>query len=73
MMLTLGVSITSITSFVTDTLMRYIPQSRYSFDEICKQCFDAINRPPSVKKVSTVPYNEVQRFFAKWEELSTAR
>jgi hypothetical protein len=53
--------------------MRYIPQSRYSFDEICEQCRAAINRPPSVKQASTVPYNEVQRFFAKWEELSTAR
>jgi hypothetical protein len=53
--------------------MRYIPQSRYSFDEICEQCRAAINPPPSVKQASTVPYNEVQQFFAKWEELSTAR
>ena len=53
--------------------MRYIPSSRYTLDEIAEQCRAAINRRPSVKQASTVPYNEVQRFFAKWEELSTAR
>jgi len=40
--------------------MRYIPQSKYSFDDICKQCYDAINRPPSVTiKPITVDYSEV--------------
>ena len=40
--------------------MRYIPQSKYSFDDICKQCYDAINRPPSVTiKPITVSYTEV--------------
>ena len=44
--------------------MRYIPQSKYSFDDICKQCYDAINRPPSVKfKPITVSYDEVRKFY----------
>ena len=43
--------------------MRYIPQSKYSFDDICKQCYDAINRPPSVNiKPITVSYDEVLHF-----------
>jgi|688.fasta_scaffold207085_4 predicted aldo/keto reductase-like oxidoreductase len=40
--------------------MRYIPQSKYSFDDICKQCYDAINRPSNVTiKRITVSYNDV--------------
>jgi hypothetical protein len=39
--------------------MRYIPQSKYSFDEICKQCSDAINRPSVNIKPITVAYSEV--------------
>jgi len=44
--------------------MRYIPQSRYSFDEICKQCSDAINRPAQQQQPKqTVSYAEVLHFF----------
>ena len=44
--------------------MRYIPQSQYTFDEICKQCSDAINRPAVSKKpVRSVDYSEVRKFF----------
>lgn len=44
--------------------MRYIPQSQYTFDEICKQCYDAINRPQSVTvKPITVSYDEVRKFY----------
>jgi hypothetical protein len=44
--------------------MRYIPQSRYTFDEICKQCSDAINRPPrlNIKPITDV-YSEVRKFY----------
>jgi hypothetical protein len=34
--------------------MRYLPMSSYSFDEICKQCSDAINRIPTV----STPYDD---------------
>ena len=43
--------------------MRYIPQSRYSFDEICKQCSDAINRPVVVQQQRTDLYDEVLHFY----------
>lgn len=43
--------------------MRYIPQSRYSFDEICKQCSDAINRPVVVNQKRTVSYDDVLHFY----------
>ena len=44
--------------------MRYIPQSRYSFDEICKQCSDAINRPVrSTPAPAPVEYAEVLQFY----------
>ena len=44
--------------------MRYIPQSRYTFDEICKQCSDAINRPATVNiKPITDVYSEVRKFY----------
>jgi len=54
------------THTVINTLMRYIPQSKYSFDDICKQCYDAINRPPSVKfKPIAVSYDEVLHFMRR--------
>ena len=44
--------------------MRYIPQSRYTFDEICKQCSDAINRPTQQQQPVTVNvYDEVRKFY----------
>ena len=43
--------------------MRYIPQSRYSFDEICKQCSDAINRPVNDTQDRTDVYSEVRKFY----------
>lgn len=42
--------------------MRYIPQSKYSFEEICEQCYNAINRPVSDKISQTVEYDEVRKF-----------
>ena len=53
--------------------MRYIPQSRYTFDEICKQCSDAINRPAVVKQQSTDVYTEVRRFYRYDNALLTIR
>ena len=54
--------------------MRYIPQSRYTFDEICKQCSDAINRPTQqLQPVSVVDYSEVRKFFRYDNALLTAR
>jgi hypothetical protein len=54
--------------------MRYIPQSRYTFDEICKQCYDAINRPPSVTiKPITVSYEDVRKFYRYDNPLLTVR
>jgi hypothetical protein len=44
--------------------MRYIPQSQYTFDEICQQCRDAINRPVQHHKpVTTNVYSEVRKFY----------
>ena len=44
--------------------MRYIPQSRYTFDEICKQCSDAINRPTQQQQPVVVNvYDEVRKFY----------
>jgi hypothetical protein len=46
--------------------MRYIPQSRYSFDEICKQCSDAINRPSqSTPAPAPVEYGQVLQFYRR--------
>jgi len=45
------------------TIMRYIPQSRYSFDEICKQCSDAINRKPDIIQKRTVCYDDILHFY----------
>ena len=44
--------------------MRYIPQSRYTFDEICKQCSDAINRSTQQQQPVVVNvYDEVRKFY----------
>ena len=58
--------LTLSTYTVTHNLMRYIPQSKYSFDDICKQCYDAINRPRTVNiKPITVSYDEVLHFMRR--------
>jgi hypothetical protein len=51
-------------------IMRYIPQSQYTFEEICEQCHNAINRPVSDTQELKVRYSDVQEWFAKWNELS---
>jgi hypothetical protein len=62
------------THTVINTLMRYIPQSKYSFDDICKQCYDAINRPSNVTiKPITVSYDEVRKFYRYDNPLLVAR
>jgi hypothetical protein len=43
--------------------MRYIPQSKYSFDEICEQCRNAVNRVAEVKQDSTDLYTEIRKFY----------
>jgi hypothetical protein len=54
--------------------MRYIPQSKYSFDDICKQCYDAINRPSNVTiKPITVSYDEVRKFYCYADSLAVAQ
>jgi len=53
--------------------MRYIPQSRYSFEEICKQCSDAINRPSqSTPVVAPVEYGQVLQFYRRESTLLAA-
>jgi hypothetical protein len=43
--------------------MRYIPQSQYTFDEIVQQCYDAINRIPTVSTPDDDSfYNELLQF-----------
>ena len=54
--------------------MRYIPQSKYTFDEICKQCSDAINRPREYQQPKLkVSYAEVRKFFHYDDALVTAQ
>ncbi len=53
--------------------MRYIPSSRYSFDEICKQCSQAINRLPDVNEDRTDLYTEVRKFYHYADTLTAAR
>ena len=43
--------------------MRYIPQSRYSFDEIVEQCRSAINRPVRDTQERANLYAEVRKFY----------
>lgn len=49
--------------------MRYIPQSKYSFDEIVQQCYDAINRIPDVN----VNDSECEELYQNQEFLSLIR
>ena len=54
--------------------MRYIPQSKYSFDDICKQCYDAINRPRTVNiKPIVVSYDEVLHFMRREDGVLVAQ
>jgi hypothetical protein len=54
--------------------MRYIPQSRYTFDEIVEQCRSAINRPTQQQQpLHTVDYSEVRKFFRYDNALLTVR
>jgi len=44
-------------------IMRYIPQSKYTFEEICEQCYNAINRPSVIEsalKYDEHLYNEIR-------------
>ena len=44
--------------------MRYIPMSQYSFDEICAQCYNAINTPTVIRealKYDEHLYNEIRK------------
>ena len=44
--------------------MRYIPQSRYTFDEIVEQCRAAVNRPAQyTSPVNTDVYSEVRKYY----------
>ena len=45
-------------------LMRYIPSSRYTLDQIAEQCRAAINRPSQCHKpVAVNVYDEVRKFY----------
>ena len=47
-----------------NNIMRYIPMSQYTFEEICEQCRSAINRPVQYQQPKqTVSYVEVLQFF----------
>lgn len=51
-------------SLLTNTQMRYIPQSQYTFEEICKQCYDAINPPTQQQQPKLkVSYAEVRKYY----------
>lgn len=44
--------------------MRYIPMSQYTFEEICEQCHNAINRPTVIRealKYDQHLYNEIRK------------
>jgi hypothetical protein len=53
--------------------MRYIPSSRYTLDEIAKQCQIAINRADEYN-VTPAPldYDEIRKYFKYDEELVAA-
>jgi hypothetical protein len=53
--------------------MRYIPSSRYTFDEIVEQCRASINRRPDVKQDTTDLYTEVRKFYRYDDSLTTAQ
>ena len=55
--------------------MRYIPQSRYSFDEIVAQCNRAISRPVSDVRDAqerTDLYAEVRKYY-RYDALTTVQ
>ena len=53
--------------------MRYLPQSKYTFDEICEQCRNTVNRAAEVKQESTDLYTEVRKFYRYDNPLLIAR
>jgi hypothetical protein len=49
---------------LTHNIMRYIPMSQYTFEEICEQCYNAINRPTVIRaalKYDEHLYNEIRK------------
>jgi hypothetical protein len=52
--------------------MRYIPQSRYTFDEIVQQCYDAINRIPTVSTSDDDSFYDELLQFETYRELIEA-
>jgi predicted DNA-binding protein YlxM (UPF0122 family) len=53
--------------------MRYIPQSKYSFEEICEQCRSAINRPVENTQHRIVSYNDILHFYRRKDNVLVAR
>ena len=53
--------------------MRYIPQSRYSFDEIVEQCNRAISRSVSDTQERTDLYAEVRKYYRYDDALITVQ
>lgn len=53
--------------------MRYIPQSKYTFEEICEQCRSAINRPVSDLQNRTVTYNDILHFYRRKDNVLVQR
>lgn len=49
--------------------MRYIPQSKYSFDEIVQQCHNAINRVPTVSTENDSEFYDELLQFEEYREL----
>ena len=52
-----------ITHTFVITLMRYIPSSRYTFDEIVDQCRAAVNSRSNDTQDRTDVYAEVRKFY----------
>jgi hypothetical protein len=60
------------THTLPNTLMRYVPSSSYTFDEIVQQCYDAINRIPTMSTPNDDSfYNELLQF-EEYRELIAA-
>jgi hypothetical protein len=59
----------SLAFFFVILIMRFIPQSSYSIQEIEQQCRDAIN-PPAVQQVTLrqVGYSNVIQFASRYQQ-----
>ena len=62
-----------ITHTFVISLMRYIPMSQYTFEEIVEQCLQAVNSCSDDTQDSTDLYAEVRKFYHYDDALTAAR